>query len=78
MINSVTILKHEMEGNKSKKNCGCSSTLRSHLLMLKSPKKGYFLFQWVACEQQTHFRSSLLSLRRPEMRLLFAGYSMTG
>ena len=31
----------------------------------------------VACEQQTHFRSSLLSLRkkerRPEMRLLFAG-----
>ena len=41
----------------------------------------------LACEQQTHFRSSLLSLlllllllfsegekRRPEMRLLFAGY----
>ena len=36
----------------------------------------------VACEQQTHFRSSLLSLRyfsegekrRSEMRLLFAGY----
>ena len=33
----------------------------------------------MACEQQTHFRSSLLSLqerekRRPEMRLLFAGY----
>ena len=27
----------------------------------------------VACEQQTHFRSSLLK-RRPEMRLLFAGY----
>ena len=26
----------------------------------------------LACEQQTHFRSSLLS--RPEMRLLFAGY----
>ena len=36
----------------------------------------------IACEQQTHFRSSLLSLslsvgekRRPEMRLLFAGYA---
>ena len=43
---------------RAKKNCGCSSTLRSHLLMLKSPKKGYVLFQWVACEQQTHFRSS--------------------
>ena len=40
----------------------------------------------IACEQQTHFRSSLLSprkiaffnlegeKRRPEMRLLFAGY----
>ena len=26
----------------------------------------------LACEQQTHFRSSLLS-RRPEMRMLFAG-----
>ena len=36
--------------------------------------------QMVACEAQTHFRSSLLSLptegekRRPEMRLRFAGY----
>ena len=38
----------------------------------------------VACEQQTHFRSSLLSLRKvaegekwlPEMRLLFGGYSL--
>ena len=27
-----------------------------------------------ACEQQTHFPSSLLSKRRPEMRPLFAGY----
>ena len=28
----------------------------------------------LACEQQTHFRSSLLSLRKvPEMRLRFAG-----
>ena len=37
----------------------------------------YTIFR-LACEQQTHFRSSLLSLqgekRRPEMRLLFAGY----
>ena len=39
----------------------------------------------VACEQQMHFRSSLLSLRkrkdekrRPEMRLLFAGYTSRG
>ena len=32
------------------------------------------LYQNMACEQQTHFRSSLLSLRRPEMRLLFRGY----
>ena len=36
-------------------------------------------FVVIACEQQTHFRSSLLSLRkiekrRPEMCLLFAGY----
>ena len=37
-------------------------------------------FSGAACEQQTHFRSSLLSLssegekRRPEIRLLFAGY----
>ena len=28
----------------------------------------------VACEQQAHFRSSLEEKRRPEMRLLFAGY----
>ena len=28
----------------------------------------------LACEQQTYFRSSLLSLRQPEMRLLFSGY----
>ena len=41
------ILKHEMEGNKSKKNCR-SSTLRSHLLMVNSLKKGFVLFQWVA------------------------------
>ena len=35
---------------------------------------------WLACEQKTHFRSSLLSLRnkrRPEMRLLFTGYPLT-
>ena len=37
-----------MEGNKSKKQIGRSSTLRSHLPMVKSPKKGFFLFQWVA------------------------------
>ena len=30
-------------------------------------------FSGAACEQQTYFRSSLLSLR-PEIRLLFAGY----
>ena len=40
--------------------------------------------KYVAYEQQTHFQSSLLSLRyfsegekrRPEMRLLFAGYEV--
>ena len=36
----------------------------------------------LACEPQTHFRSSLLSLRkekrRPEMRLRFAGYVSSG
>ena len=37
----------------------------------------------IACKQQTHFRSSLLSLekvgkRRPEMRLLFTGYGDHG
>ena len=34
----------------------------------------------IACEPQTHFRSSLLSegeKRRPEMRLRFAGYPET-
>ena len=41
-----------------------------------------FSVLWLACEQQTHFRSSLLfyfsegEKRRPEMRLLFAGYLM--
>ena len=109
-----------------------SSTLRSHLLMVNSPKKGFFLFQWVACEQQTQPRTQACSrypsdqrrfgtkrvlgefslifslqvwqvmshpksprttgneaaadafpvvaslLRRPAMRLLFAGYSMSG
>ena len=44
----------------------------------------YMYISRLACEQQTHFQSSLLSLRkiaeregekrRPEMRLLFAGY----
>ena len=41
--------------------------------------------KYVAYEQQTHFQSSLLSLgffsvvdkRRPEMRLLFAGYEVS-
>ena len=40
-------------------------------------------FVMVACEQQTHFRSSLLYFsegekRRREMRLLFAGYRNGG
>ena len=41
-------------------------------------------FAVIACEQQTHFWSSLLSLfsegekRRSEMRLLFAGYCCEG
>ena len=45
----------------------------------------YATMSMLACEQQTHFRSSLLSLlasegekRRPEMRLLFAGYVNVG
>ena len=42
--------------------------------------KSLFSSLSIACEAQTHFRSSLLSLffggekRRPEMRLRFAGY----
>ena len=51
----------------------------------KSLCRGMHGYSKLACESQTHFRSSLLSLRkipifrrekrRPEMRLLFAGYS---
>ena len=59
------------------------SKVKFHLAILmemSTVEKKIFVIR--ACEQQTHFRSSLLSLwnfsegekRRPEMRLLFAGY----
>ena len=48
-----------MEGNKSEKNFGRSSTLRSRLLMVKSPKKGFFLFQ---LEAQLNNREKCLQI----------------
>ena len=48
-----------------------SSIQTLQIVTVKFKSAGAFFS--VACEQQAHFRSSLLK-RRPEMRLLFAGY----
>ena len=60
----------------SEANCFFQISLYSRAYVRITFKKTKREFPWeqsIACEQQTHFRSSEGENRRPEIRLLFAG-----
>ena len=56
----------------------CNEKDKNKKRLTTSSKAIFPAFQRLACELQTYFRPSLLSLRGPEIRLQFAGQSAPG